>query len=133
MSEINRPAYGELILNWIHCPKCSASRMTERAMRMWRYSYPHIRLNIIGRERLGVEDALGEYLYQIDPESGLKMKALPTFFITWSERPHIVWWKSSGGIDSRKYKDVKEFYEEIEEAFKETKRRVNDAIKHGKI
>lgn len=131
MGEIKQPAYGELILNWIHCPDCSASRSVEVAMRRWRYRHPEIQFNIIGRKRLGVEESLENYFYIVDKETGLKMKALPVYFITWSERPRWVLWRDTGGVRSENYRDVEGLYKEIEEGFEIARRKVNEAIKKG--
>jgi|GEM_PF-6383518 len=127
--EIKHPVEGKLMIYTIHCPKCSASKQTERAMRMWDYYHPEAPMNFLGRERLGVEEIMENYLYL--EEKGMKIKSLPTFFISWSKRPRLVFWWTTGGIDSRNPSQVNDFYGEIEKACEKVRKVINDGIRKG--
>lgn len=126
---IKQPPEGELILYMIHCPDCPASRMTERAMRMWKYHYPEVKIRFLGRKRLGVEEIMDNYLFL--NENGMKVKSLPTFFIGWSKRPRLVLWWTTGGVDSSKQMQVEDLYRDIEKGFEIARKKVIKMLKKG--
>ena len=127
--EIKHPAEGKLQLFVIHSPKCSACKQTDRAMELWDYYHPEAPVKFYEKERLGVDEIMNNYLHV--KQNGLTMKSLPTFFISWSERPRTVLWWTTGGVDSKNPSQVDDLYREIEEAFEKARKEVNDGIKKG--